>query len=59
MQAHLFLHHQFTMPDMVMVLYSLTTLIAVVLKDHLMSVALDITHIQAHIQAHIATTFMM
>lgn len=55
MQAHLSLHHQFTMLDMVMVPYSLTTLIAVVLKDHLMSVALNSTHIQAHI----ATTFMM
>ena len=34
-----------------MVPYSLITLIAVVQKDHLMSAALQDTHIQAHIAA--------
>jgi hypothetical protein len=42
------------MVDMVMVPYSLTELVAVVPKDHLMSVALN-----SIIQAHTATTFMM
>ena len=55
MQAHVVSpHHQFSMLDMVTVPYSLTELIAVVQKDHLMSVALNNI-----IQAHTATTFMM
>ena len=55
MQAHLvFHHHQLSMLDMVTVPYSLTELIAVVLKDRLMSVAFIII-----IQAHTAATFMM
>ena len=55
LQAHLSLHHQFSMLDTAVVQYSLITLTAVVLKDLLMNAALQDTHTQGHI----ATIFVI